>query len=193
MNNLIIPQSSRARPPTTSSPVKRFATFPAVAAADGCPILQKANGPAFTSAAAPRCAPPALRSGTCARPGLDRFTLSFSVARHEEFVRLALSDDVEGRTMDLGGRAHHYLLLTLARHRLADAEAGIPDTSCGWVYADDLARDLFLDATAVNLQVFRARRLLEARGIRDGAAVVERRSSTREIRIGSRRLAVETL
>jgi hypothetical protein len=168
MNNLIIPQSSRARPPMTS-------------------------GLAFTSAASPRCAPPAPTSVTCAPSGLDRFTLSFSVARHEEFVRLALSDDVGGRTIDLGGRAHHYLLLTLARHRLADAEAGLPDTSCGWVYADDLERDLFLDATAVNLHIYRARRLLEASGLRDGAAVVERRRGTREMRIGSRRLTIETL
>jgi hypothetical protein len=192
MNSLIIPQSSRARPPMTSGPhpVKGLARSPA---ANACSIVLTANGPAFTSAAAPRCAPPAPTSGTCARSGLDRFTLSFSVARHEEFVRLALSDDLEGRAIDLGGRAHHYLLLALARHRLADAAAGLPDTSCGWVYADDLERDLSLDPTAVNLHVFRARRHLEARGIPEGAAIVERRQATREIRIGNRRLTIEAL
>ena len=51
-------------------------------------------------------------------------SLAFSVSRDEEHVELQASS--RGVTFDLGARAHNYLLLTLARRRLKDAEEGLP-------------------------------------------------------------------
>jgi hypothetical protein len=117
--------------------------------------------------------------------------LAFSVSRDEEFVELRVLHG--GSAIDVGTRAFNYQLLTLARRRLADAKAGTPETSCGWVYLDDLAKDLDVTQQQVNVDVFRARKSFEALGIADAATIVERRPPTRQLRIGTGRFAISTL
>jgi hypothetical protein len=134
------------------------------------------------------------RPTACADRGpvtLGRFDFRFFVSRDGEFVHLELAGD--GVTIDLGGRVHHRVLATLAQRRLADRAQGLPETSCGWVYADELHREAGIEAAVVNLHVFRARKLLASKGIADADAIIERRASTHEIRIGTGRLAIETL
>jgi hypothetical protein len=114
--------------------------------------------------------------------------LSFSVSRDEEFVELRILSD--GRTLDVGTRAFNYQLLTLARRRLADAKAGIPETSCGWVYLDDLAKDLNVTHQQINVDVWRIRKSCEALGIADAASIVERRPPTRQLRIGTGKFTI---
>jgi hypothetical protein len=117
--------------------------------------------------------------------------LSFAVSRDEEHVELiARCGD---RTFDLGARAAHYLLLTLARRRLDDARAGFADTSCGWVDLDELSRDPSMCAPRLNVDVHRVRDKLGRLGIVDAAKIVERRSGSRQIRIGTGRIAIRTL
>jgi FHA domain len=117
--------------------------------------------------------------------------LGFSVSRDEEHV--ALSVTCGGMTFDLGARSHNYLLLTLARRRLADRSGGLPETSCGWLYQEDLVRGLNVEATQVNLDVYRIRQQFSAIGVPDAANIVERRPRTRQLRIGSPNLAVVRL
>jgi hypothetical protein len=132
-------------------------------------------------------------------PHLAMMTLQFSVSRDEEYV--ALTARSEHHVVDLGARAHHAVLLSLARSRLADrkpraaaAERGSPpESSEGWVYQDDLARELAIDETHLNVAVFRCRRQLAEAGIVGAASIVERRRPTRELRLGVARIEIVTV
>jgi len=122
---------------------------------------------------------------------LSRVTLSFSTSKDQEYVRIRLVSD--GLNVDLGARLHNFLLLVLARRRLADAAEGLVDTSCGWIYTDDLAHDPSMTPLRLNLDVHRIRRHLGAYGVVDAASVLERRAGTKQLRIGTGRLAIVTL
>ena len=132
-------------------------------------------------------------------PHLAMMTLQFSVSRDEEYVALTARGD--HHTIDLGARAHHAVLLSLARSRLADRKArgaaaergSSPESSEGWVYQDDLARELAIDETHLNVAVFRCRRQLAEAGIVGAASIVERRRPTRELRLGVARIEIVTV
>lgn len=135
------------------------------------------------------------------RSRLDALTLYFSVSRDEEHVALTARD--EHRTIDLGARAHHLVLLALARSRLADRASGSTSSSAprspgsdgseGWVYFDELADTLAMDETHVNVAVFRIRRQLSGAGVVDATGIIERRRMTREIRLGVARIEIATV
>lgn len=134
-------------------------------------------------------------------PHLASLTLRFAVSRDEEYV--ALTARTPHRELDLGARAHHAVLLALARARLEDQQQAKPasasraptaqDSQHGWVYLDDLARKLALDEQHLNVAIFRSRRQLAEAGIQGAASIVERRRPTRELRIGVSRLEIVTV
>jgi pSer/pThr/pTyr-binding forkhead associated (FHA) protein len=115
-------------------------------------------------------------------------SLAFSVSRDEEHVELQASS--RGITFDLGARAHNYLLLTLARRRLKDAEEGLPHVTCGWIDQEELAHDPSMAPPQLNIDVFRIRKQFAALGVMDAANIVERRPRTRQLRIGTGLLLV---
>jgi len=128
-------------------------------------------------------------------PHLAALVFRFSVSRDEEYVALTARD--EHHVIDLGARAHHLVLLTLARSRLEDrqarpdAERGKPPESAeGWVYQDELASKLAIDETHLNVAVFRCRRQLAEAGIIGAASIIERRRPTREVRLGVSRIEI---
>jgi hypothetical protein len=112
--------------------------------------------------------------------------LTFKVSLDEEHVTIQAR--CAGRSVEIGERAHNYLLLTLARRRIGDAQAGLPDTSCGWVDREDLASDARMASPQLNLDVFRIRKQFAVKGVVDAAAIVERRP--RELRIGTGKIAI---
>ncbi len=123
---------------------------------------------------------------------LQRVQLRFEVSWDEEHVRLVLVTPAGER--DLGGRAHNYMLLTLARRRLADAASGrLPESEQGWVYADELSRMLGIDANVIYLHTCRVRKQLSKYGLADAFDVIERRQGSGQIRIGVTDLAIVTL
>lgn len=134
-------------------------------------------------------------------PRLDALTLCFSVSRDEEHVALTARD--EHRTIDLGARVHHLVLLALARSRLADRASGSisssaprspgSDGSEGWVYFDELADQLAMDEPHLNVAVHRIRRQLSDAGVVDATSIIERRRMTREIRLGVARIEIATV
>lgn len=109
--------------------------------------------------------------------------LRFKVSRDEEHIALSLVHG--GRQTPLAARAHHEMLLALARERLRDRDAGVPAAEQGWVYVDDLLTMLRLDLHHLNVNVFRARQQLARAGVLDVGALVERRPATRQIRLGT--------
>jgi hypothetical protein len=112
-----------------------------------------------------------------------QLTLTFDVSRDEETVRLKMQGG--GRTTDLGERGHNYLLLTLARRRLADAAAQHAQGSCGWMYPDELARGLQMSRMQLNTEVCRIRKRFAAAGLLDPEGIIERRHAAGQLRIGS--------
>jgi hypothetical protein len=112
--------------------------------------------------------------------------LTFNVSLNEEHVAVVVR--CGGRTIDIGERAYYYLLLTLARRRLADAAQGLPETSCGWIDREDLANDARMESPHLNVDVFRIRKQFADKGIVDAASLVERRP--RELRIGTGKIKI---
>jgi hypothetical protein len=117
--------------------------------------------------------------------------LSFSVSREEEHVELRVS--CGPHAFDLGARNHNYLLLVLARRRMAEQKDGVPETSCGWIYQEDLVGDLKLEPTQLNIDVFRIRKQFATIGVSDAASIVERRPRTRQLRLGTSRISIVQL
>jgi hypothetical protein len=123
------------------------------------------------------------------RVDISLVKLRFFVSRDEEHVSLTVVSD--GVERSLGSRSFHYLLLTLARQRLKDElEPELPASAHGWVYQDDLMKKLPTDANKFGVDVFRARRQLLDAGVEGAAQIVERRSLSRQLRIGVANLEV---
>jgi hypothetical protein len=114
--------------------------------------------------------------------------LRFEVSLDQEHVSVTL---VAGRAeRPVPVRAYHDLLLQLARARLGDRARGLPEAECGWLYADELSQMLKQEPTKINVDVYRARRQLAEEGVADAASVVERRTTTHQMRIGVERLEI---
>lgn len=123
-------------------------------------------------------------------PALATMRMVFRVSRDEEYVELEMQG--HGRSIALKARAFTYMLLTLARLRVKDAEGGeLPLAEHGWVHQDDLGVMLACDRATLNVHVCRARRQLATAQISGAADVIERRSGTGQLRIGVSALKVE--
>jgi hypothetical protein len=119
---------------------------------------------------------------------LHHIHLVFTVSRDETRVHVQMH--VGGRTIDLGARAHHFLLVTLARQRLADRAEEHGEAACGWIDHEDLSHDPRMSTPQLNIDVFRIRKQFEMAGVRDAVGVIERRPMSRQLRIGVERLTV---
>ena len=123
-----------------------------------------------------------------AEQGLSQYEFVFRMSLDEENTLLEVHTD--GDTIDLGDRTHHYLLAHLARKRAADAAEGLDDASQGWIDTEQLCRDLGLELSHANIQIFRARKQF-AKAVSaplDPDALVERGKG--RVRFGGKRLKV---
>ncbi|HKO48193.1 MAG TPA: FHA domain-containing protein [Polyangiaceae bacterium] len=136
------------------------------------------------------CCPGALSSTSAAdlESELLESSLLFRVSSDEEFVELSLQ--YANRQLMLGARQHNFLLLTLARTRLADAASQLPEADCGWVYKEQLAAGLLMTSQQVDGEVFRIRRHFGHHGVPQAATIIERRPGTTQLRIGMARLQI---
>jgi hypothetical protein len=126
------------------------------------------------------------------QPTPAAIALEFEVSRNEEQVDLTLMH--AGKRMALRSRAHSYLLLTLARLRARDqGEPALPPSSHGWVEQTRLVKMLATSPAQLALDIYRARRQFSDAGVIDSAQIVERRPSSRELRIGVERLSIRVV
>lgn len=120
---------------------------------------------------------------------LSGLALRFAVSHDEEHIEVSA---VHGeRRIDLRARAHHTMLLHLARLRLGDRHR--PVDQQGWIHQDDLIHQLGCTAEHLYLVIHRLRRQIAKAGISDAADIVERREGTRRLRIGVADLTIEPL
>lgn len=116
-------------------------------------------------------------------------TLVFVVSSDEDFVELTL--EYPERRVALGSRSHNYLLLTLARQRLADRARGLPEASCGWMDKEELAQGFKITPQQVDGEVFRIRKHFSQHGVTEATTIIERRARTKQIRLGAHHLRVD--
>jgi hypothetical protein len=126
------------------------------------------------------------------QPALGEVDLSLRVSRDEEHVEVAVLGPGGARV--LPPRAHHYTLLTLARARLRDRDApGLGEPQRGWVFVDELCRSLAMEESRLNVEIYRIRQDFSALGLHEATSVIERRRGSRQLRLGTARLAIGTM
>lgn len=125
------------------------------------------------------------------RPDVVRpVRLLFRVSRDEEYVEISAS--VDGTSHPLRPRVGHYALLLLARARLEDRDGGCAETEEGWVYTPELARRMAIDRNRLYVILHRCRKELDAVGIK-GETLIEKRTTTQQIRLGVPDLQIDAL
>jgi FHA domain len=118
--------------------------------------------------------------------------LFFQVSRDEEHVELR-AQDPSGSSFALGSRLHNYVLLTLARLRKADRPRGLPESACGWVYQEDLVKDLATTSGQLAVDIFRIRKQFATLGLQDSWNIIERRPRAHQLRIGISDFEITTI
>jgi hypothetical protein len=116
--------------------------------------------------------------------------LDFLVSRDEEYVEIAI---LQGeRRIELRPRAHSYMMLTLARLRVQDQTNGsLSDASHGWVQQERLVKMLATTPPLLAVDIYRARKQFSEAGVCDAAQIVERRTTTHELRIGVPKISIQ--
>jgi hypothetical protein len=115
--------------------------------------------------------------------------LTFRVSRDEEYVEMRVATG--GGSHTLPPRAHHYVLLTLARARLGDTAPSEDDR--GWVHTDLLLRQLRMNSNQLHVSLHRARKEFAALGLGEGRPLLERRPIAHQVRIAATELRVEAI
>lgn len=87
---------------------------------------------------------------------LTSMAFIFSLSLDEETTHLELKNG--DHNIDLGVRSHHYMLVQLIRHHAEDVKRGLDAKSQGWIYTEQLAHELGLDVTHLNIHIFRLRK-----------------------------------
>jgi len=117
-------------------------------------------------------------------------TFELLVSRDGEHVDLRFH--LGGQIRPIESRAHAFLLLALARARLADAARGqLPETEHGWTHREDLMKELAIDdPQLLNLWVYRARQQLAQLKLPGASKIIERREGAGQLRLGLAHLRV---
>ncbi len=122
---------------------------------------------------------------------LATVALHFAHTPDEEYIELTA---IAGpRRLNLHARNHNYVLLLLARARLAHQASALPPEEQGWIHQERLLEMLRIDSSHLNITIHRARVHLAQCGLRGAANLVERRKGTRQMRIGVARVSVAPL
>lgn len=122
-------------------------------------------------------------SATGTRASLAETRLLFSISPNGEDVGLTL--DIRGKTLFAGYRAFFHALFALAEARLADRKLRISKAEEGWRSREELRELLGTCNERLNVDLHRARRLLEKFGIADASAIVARRPNSLTLRLGT--------
>lgn len=127
---------------------------------------------------------PESRTDTVAHVASRRladFTLELAHSRDEERIEVRLLR--ASHRIVLEPRSHHYMLVVLARHALAQRAAGVSVADSGWMEPAELADMLKVPRGSLNVHIHRIRRQVVDAGIFDGKDILQRMPGTYEIRL----------
>ena len=110
-----------------------------------------------------------------AKLSVEDIKYRFNLSLDEENTELTIVTN-EAK-LSLGNKAHHYLTLSLARHRDEDAKNGIDADNQGWRLPETLTKELGCDITLFNTHVCRAKQQFRDMldGACDGDELIERK------------------
>jgi hypothetical protein len=118
--------------------------------------------------------------------------LRFRVSSDEEHVEV--SARLGGVETVVPPRVHHYLLLVLARGRLADLSNNPEATAThGWIQQEQLSKMLRKSPLHINVEIYRARQQFAELGFTGAVKLIERRRDTGELRLGCASLVIDAL
>ncbi|MFK7927307.1 MAG: FHA domain-containing protein [Myxococcota bacterium] len=129
--------------------------------------------------------------GSTAERTVAHIRLAFKVSADEEYVECTVHEGVKSTA--LKPRAHHYLLLTLARQRLQDRASGIAESEAGWVATEQLEKMLRASSNQIYVTIHRIRKEFHQFSLLDASEIVQRRPTTRQVRIGVTTMSVASL
>jgi hypothetical protein len=116
--------------------------------------------------------------------------LDFAVSADEEYIEVTAR--LGAKTHAIPPRVHHELLLALARQRLTDRSEGIAESEQGWLYTSDLRKMLHISANQFYVMSHRCKREMEQLGV-DPVLLLEKRTTSRQVRLGLTDLTVRSL
>ena len=114
-------------------------------------------------------------------PDLDTMKARFEVSKDLEHVRVILSH--AGGELELEPREHSFLLLVLAKERLAEQDVASPES--GWVDRDELAKMVGVTVPVLHVLVHRARQQFADHNIPGAASIIDVRRGQRRIGLGA--------
>ena len=100
--------------------------------------------------------PSAATAVISAQPPPNDIQFKFHASANEEHVSLTLI--VGDQRLELGERTHHYLLLLLAKQRIADSQQQRPEAEQGWIKKEVLVRMMGMVEQHINIQIHRFRK-----------------------------------
>lgn len=135
--------------------------------------------------------PEGLHSTDVRASSEEATTVEFRVTLDEEHVQTRIRTGQA--TYELKPRAHHYVLLTLARARLEDEAAGVPSIRQGWRTIAQLERMLRQTRNHVCVQLYRARQELSRLGAAEAQCILESHPRTGAVRLHAPVLRIEAV
>lgn len=111
---------------------------------------------------------------------IDRLALRLRTGRAPRDVLVEAV--IDGVAVPVETRAHHALLVVLARARVRDLDA--PPDDQGWTAREELQQALKVDDNELNQQIYRLRQQFSRMGLQGAARLVERRSTDGMVRLG---------
>lgn len=120
-------------------------------------------------------------TGTTRSGGSEGIRMEFSVSLDLEHVDLTVVGD--GVLVKIGARSFNMALLTLALRCIEDEAASIPTEEVGWMYTEELRKELGLEREGLNLQLWRAMQAFGKAGL-PGGQLIERRLDSGQLRVG---------
>jgi hypothetical protein len=117
--------------------------------------------------------------------------LQFSVSLDKEYVRIRASYDRVSHELTQFQIPSH-VLLDLARKRLADQAAGLPEDQCGWMDETEV-QAAYSNVLSLEAKILRLRFLFSYLPVTDPNNVVEQHPSRARLRLGTGHLVVSGL
>lgn len=122
---------------------------------------------------------------------LDELSLRFIVRPGEPRVRIEAQSPAG--VLDLGASGIYDVILFLARCRLIDREAGVPESEAGWRLDKEVVAALKLTDLSLFVRVLRSRYLFRQHGVLESRGIVTRRRDSGKIRLGVEALSIDDM
>jgi len=119
---------------------------------------------------------------------LEDMRVRFDVSSDEE--RVDIGFDGPGNRFILPSRSYHYLLVTLARQRIADQKLGLEEEDAGWMERKTLLEMLKLESKTLSVWLSRARESVARKKLRGAQRLIQVRYRGQQIRLGLSRISV---